>query len=586
MSAVGYYFASTLALSLSGRYDQLLADVVLELGAAELRRRVGVFVPPEDPTYEDTVLQYLQDTGLYDNVRKQAEHRLPQRLPAAVIERYRDVPVGIVDCYIGGTSASAWISEDWLDSSAVGKQYLERFHETCDGKSEAEQAQLFADWQADNLAYCERTDAVRRERPDITPWDLEAEYGCCPWPPPQVPQSAWHVTGPYMNMVSRVAPYSIAGVLWYQGEEDSAYADGYEELLTLLINQWRSTWNSPRLPFMLIQLPQYTAASAADIVELKATGEAVVSRETDESFQWPAIRAAQLAVADELPNVGIVSTMDCGTFGDIHPTDKTTVGIRAAAYALERWYGFAELDGAAADMADDFIEMPGDSGNNATGSLADEMAADLDDLDPTLASVLGVNHDELDDIADMLAPTSPEELAEFRGSNAIVNEAGCPRAREAFATPDGAVLVRFSDAVGLHLAENPTVSGDISETGDFTPLTFSFAERIFGESLMTAYVSTILDPLRSGFELAGADGRWYRACVAIADSSDLDDEAMVRAWLPDSAEESCNVDNETADGIADGAFRPTAIRYAWRDWTAAPLFSEAGNPAFPFLLEL
>ncbi|MEE1295852.1 MAG: sialate O-acetylesterase [Bifidobacterium sp.] len=154
------------------------------------------------------------------------------------------------------------------------------------------------------------------------------------------------MSAPYEAMVRRVAPYTVAGFLWYQGEEDEARAGSYRELLGLMIAEWRALWNldayptpplgyrpvtPPALPFLLVQLPQWIDG------QLAAAG--------GDPRHWPVIRAAQLDVAESLDDVSIISTMDCGEFDNIHPTDKRTVGVRLAELALHDVYGD---DGAAA----------------------------------------------------------------------------------------------------------------------------------------------------------------------------------------------------------------------------------------------
>ena len=44
-------------------------------------------------------------------------------------------------------------------------------------------------------------------------------------------------------MIRRIAPYSLRGFLYYQGEEDvQRYAD-YSDMMLMLVKQWRMDWN-------------------------------------------------------------------------------------------------------------------------------------------------------------------------------------------------------------------------------------------------------------------------------------------------------------------------------------------------------
>ena len=50
--------------------------------------------------------------------------------------------------------------------------------------------------------------------------------GPCPWPPPVTPFAERRPYALYEAMIRRVAPYTLAGILWYQGEEDELNAAG------------------------------------------------------------------------------------------------------------------------------------------------------------------------------------------------------------------------------------------------------------------------------------------------------------------------------------------------------------------------
>ena len=182
--------------------------------------------------------------------------------------------------------------------------------------------------------------------PGITQPQIDAEIGPCPWPPPVTPFSERRVSAPYEAMVRRVAPYTLRGFLWYQGEEDEAQCESYRELLGLLIEEWRTLWNlagyeepevgyqadadARALPFIVVQLPQWIDGQVA------ARGE--------DPRHWPVIRAAQLDASETLDDVLLVCTMDCGEFDNIHPLDKATVGTRIADMALRGVYGRADIE--------------------------------------------------------------------------------------------------------------------------------------------------------------------------------------------------------------------------------------------------
>lgn len=257
-----------------------------------------------------------------------------------------DVAVGIIDCYIGGTSITSWMSRATLIGSDAGRPYVERYEAAIAGKTE-EQMRVEADeWQTVFDRWNNSVAAMKEAHPDITQPQIDAEIGPCPWPPPVTPFSERRVSAPYEAMVRRVAPYTLRGFLWYQGEEDEAQCESYRELLGLLIEEWRTLWNlggyaeptvgyqadagADALPFIVVQLPQWIDGQVA------ARGE--------DPRHWPVIRAAQLDASETLNDVLLVCTMDCGEFDNIHPLDKTTVGTRIADMALRGVYGRADVE--------------------------------------------------------------------------------------------------------------------------------------------------------------------------------------------------------------------------------------------------
>jgi sialate O-acetylesterase len=127
----------------------------------------------------------------------------------------------------------------------------------------------------------------------------------------------------YNGMISPFIPLKVKGVLWYQGESNTQYASLYEKQLGTLINDWRYGFGISKLPFIIIQLPNYLQTQTTPV----------------EDLPWVTIREAQAAVAQSEENVGLVTTIDIGAADDIHPKNKQDVGKRAALCALGKFYG-------------------------------------------------------------------------------------------------------------------------------------------------------------------------------------------------------------------------------------------------------
>lgn len=207
------------------------------------------------------------------------------------------VPVGLIQSAYGGSPAEAWTSLDTLSSSPALRPIVEAMH-----RKQAEFDRANNDWE-------------RRRR--------EADAAGKPHPPrPSNPfgwDQGYKPTGLYNAMLRPLAPFSIAGAVWYQGESNVGRAEQYQTLLPAMIADWRDAFEHPEMPVGIVQLANYADPHPG-------------------AGSWAELREAQAAVADDDPDVGLVVTIDCGDPTDIHPTDKRTVGERLAGWALTSVY--------------------------------------------------------------------------------------------------------------------------------------------------------------------------------------------------------------------------------------------------------
>lgn len=216
------------------------------------------------------------------------------------------------------------MSEDALNSSDAGRDYLTRYQRAIAGKTQQQFELETSEWQSQMDAWNAAVETVRQTNPNATSSELSEQCGTCPWPPPLTPTSQWRPCGPFHAMLERIMPYSLAGFLWYQGEEDEQYSGFYRELLGMMIGEWRALW-SENLPFLIVQLPQWIDGKTA------ADG--------NDPMRWPVLREAQWDAAQSIDNVYAICTIDCGEYDNIHPLDKRTPGERLANCALRQIYG-------------------------------------------------------------------------------------------------------------------------------------------------------------------------------------------------------------------------------------------------------
>ena len=126
----------------------------------------------------------------------------------------------------------------------------------------------------------------------------------------------------YNGMLHPLAPLSLSGVLWYQGEENSPRGYQYRKVLATMIGDWRNLFQQSNLPFYIVQLPAYLARSATP---------------TDDD--WSNTRESQAVVTQTVSNTCLAVIIDTGDANTIHPLDKEPAGDRAARCALANYYG-------------------------------------------------------------------------------------------------------------------------------------------------------------------------------------------------------------------------------------------------------
>jgi len=128
----------------------------------------------------------------------------------------------------------------------------------------------------------------------------------------------WKPTGLYNAMINPLINYNIKGAIWYQGESNTGKPKEYGDLLTTMINDWRSKWNQKDLPFFTVQLANFMEPKAQPV-----------------ESNWAELREQQRQVSLKVPNTGLAVIIDIGEWNDIHPLNKKTVGDRLALQALK-----------------------------------------------------------------------------------------------------------------------------------------------------------------------------------------------------------------------------------------------------------
>jgi sialate O-acetylesterase len=217
------------------------------------------------------------------------------------------VPVGLICAAAGATHIESWVPAEIQSSDSETKAGAQRGVAplTEEENYRRIEAKLRADYPA-----------------KLAAWKLAFESGKAqsrdkPWTPEAMIAHIKRKGGPsglYNGKVFNLAPFTLRGILWYQGESNAGQPELYRKQLSQLVTSWRKLWND-ELPFAWVQLPNFTAGEG-----------------------WPRIREAMLQTL-ELPKTGMAITIDIGDAKNIHPTNKQEVGRRLSLWALGTVYG-------------------------------------------------------------------------------------------------------------------------------------------------------------------------------------------------------------------------------------------------------
>lgn len=179
---------------------------------------------------------------------------------ARTLLRELNVPIGIISSAWGGTPAEPWMPAEAFDSQMI-----------------------------DNL--CADSNQWRPNEPSQT----------------------------YNQMIHPLVPFTLSGVIWYQGETNRLWAAHYDHLMQGLINSWRKKFEQ-KLPFYFVQIAPFNYTNNKDTFAAE-------------------LREAQQKTADATANTGMVVISDLvNDVNNIHPLNKQDVGRRLANFALAELY--------------------------------------------------------------------------------------------------------------------------------------------------------------------------------------------------------------------------------------------------------
>ena len=219
------------------------------------------------------------------------------------IHRELGVPIGIIQAPVGGTTVEAWTSRQLLMSDRDFRPIVHRYDSIVQSYQPGEYEKLYEHYLSSLTEY-NRLNTTQKKNIDKP---VEPMGG----------RNFHRPIGLFENMLSAVAPYTLKGFLFYQGESNTARGAQYRKLFPAMIKEWRALWGQGDIPFLFVQLPRFDTKTR----------------------YWYELREAQRLASLRVKNAGMVVAFDQGNPRDIHPVVKDTVGWRLSRLALGKVYG-------------------------------------------------------------------------------------------------------------------------------------------------------------------------------------------------------------------------------------------------------
>ncbi len=245
-------------------------------------------------------------------------------------------PIGLIDSSYGGTPAEAWTDLATLKGNPAFQDYVDAFEKVAakypGGDSDFAQKEAEYKVQAKQMLDAAQKDPAYQAKMSKWKDEVAAAQAAGKRPPTRPPAplppslgvDRSLPSGLFNGMIAPLIPFSIKGIIWYQGETSAATVESstlYATLFPAMITDWRTQWMQGDIPFLFVQLPNYRSPGA----------------------DWPDLRESQLKTLS-LPKTGMAVTIDVGEGGNLHPLDKADVGYRLSLLARHVAYGEKLVD--------------------------------------------------------------------------------------------------------------------------------------------------------------------------------------------------------------------------------------------------
>ena len=238
------------------------------------------------------------------------------------------IPIGVIDASIGGTTVETWTPASVLKSIDTGEVRAKL--------AEWDQKIAEFDPQEDlenRIAKHHQWVTSRKKRGEKIPADRQDE------PSDLRPGPAWDQNRPgncYNNILNPIVGVGVKGAIFHQGYNNalgsgSAGAAMYYQIFGKMITAWRAAFNDPALPFGIISLCTAGEKQTLDNYVEMMVNDGIYIREAQYKTFLDFYKAGD-------KNIGFASSFDLRRLW-YHPQVKIPAGERIAGWALATQYG-------------------------------------------------------------------------------------------------------------------------------------------------------------------------------------------------------------------------------------------------------
>ncbi|MBI5773237.1 MAG: sialate O-acetylesterase [Verrucomicrobia bacterium] len=225
------------------------------------------------------------------------------------LHRQLGVPVGILSAPVGGTPIEAWATLEAQQAVPAFRLLLDDWQKrTANFEPEREQKDFL-----DKKRVWLKQRAVATKKGETAPKA----------PSPYKNLQVMRPGGLFNGVIAPLAPYTIRGCIWYQGERNAAgpFSGLYGAQLRTLIADWRVRWGD-EFYFAWFQLPRFGKEQ----------------RLPSEPTGWGVAVRDEMRKTLSVPHTGMAITIDLGGEKDGHPTNKADFAARLSPLVLHDVY--------------------------------------------------------------------------------------------------------------------------------------------------------------------------------------------------------------------------------------------------------